>query len=72
MQQKTQTQVTQVVFNVNTLQWQIYFHIRGCNTIINITSREAESFLNSVSQGDNDRINIEHCYEKSLIYYIIN
>lgn len=72
MIQKTQTQVTQLVFNVNTLEWQMYFHIRGCNTIINITSNEVQSFLHSVKQDDLDRVGVEHSKDKNLIYYIIN
>jgi hypothetical protein len=69
---KTQTQITQLSFNVNTLVWKIYFHIRGCNTIISVTSNEAESLIESIKQEDKDRITIEYSKDKSLVYYLIN
>lgn len=69
---KTQTQVTQLVFNTISLNWTLYFHIRGCNTTINITAQEAQSFLESVKQDDTDRITIEVSKDNNSIYYIIN
>lgn len=72
MQQKTTILVTQLTFNVDTLAWQMYFHVRGCNTTINITSIEADSFLHSVKQGDTDKVIIEFSKDKTTIYYIIN
>lgn len=71
---KTEILITQLVFNVNTLDWELHLHIRGCNTKVKITANEAESILHSVKQEPTEagRLTIEHSKDKSLIYYIVN
>ena len=68
----TTTTVTQLIFNVNLLTWKMYFQIRGCSVIINITGEEAQSFLSAVKQDDTDRITIEVSKDLIQIHYIIN
>ena len=69
---KTQTQITQLVFNVINLTWQMCINVRGGDTIINIEAEDAQRLLNSIKHDDTDRINIEYSKDSSLIYYIIN
>jgi hypothetical protein len=70
----TTIQITQLIFNINTQKWELHLHIRGCNTIVKISSNEASSILNSIrqEQSELDRYSVEVDKNKGLVYYIIN
>lgn len=65
---KTIIQITQIVFNILTLEWELHLHIRGNTTVIPIPATKAESLINDINQGDTDRICIETT--KDFVYYI--
>jgi hypothetical protein len=69
---KTQTQITQITFNINNLSWKMYFHIRGCSVGVDITAKEAECLLDAIRQDETDRVTVETSPTSDLIFYIIN
>jgi hypothetical protein len=53
-------EVTQLLFNMNTLDWFIDLHIRGESTRVKINPEEAHSIITAFKQGDDSRMKVEN------------
>ena len=74
MQQKTKIQITQLVFNLESLEWRMDFHIGGGNTSVKLSSNEAHSFLHLIKESPltTDEISTEIDKGNNVVYYLIN
>ena len=61
-------EVTQLVYNIITLEWRLDLHIRGCNQRVKVTADEASGIITSFTQEDQTRMSIEK--GEDVIYYI--
>ena len=67
---KENSQVTQLVYNINTLEWVMHLHVRGCDNRIKITADEASAIINSFTQDEPDRMDIVSNVKDGLVYYM--
>jgi hypothetical protein len=65
---KNNAEITQLIFNIVTLEWRLDLHIRGCNQRVIITADEASGIINALTQDDPTRM--ERAKGDEVIYYI--
>ena len=61
-------EITQLVYNIITLEWRLDIHIRGCNQRVKITADEASGIISSFTQQDPSRVEISK--GDDVIYYM--
>lgn len=61
-------EITQLVYNIITLDWRLDLHIRGCNQRVKVTADEAHGIIDAIRQDDPTRLQI--LKETDVIYYM--